>query len=106
MSDGRVVIIGFVAGIVAGISPCILPVLPVVLVAGATTPPGGGSPTVAGQPSAEGPWWRTVARPVAVVAGLVLSFSLLILAGSEVISALGLPQDLIRNIGIALLVAI
>ena len=30
--------IGFVAGMIAGISPCILPVLPVVLVAGATVP--------------------------------------------------------------------
>src|SRR5579863_7308250 len=31
-------VIGFVAGMIAGISPCILPVLPVVLVAGATVP--------------------------------------------------------------------
>ena len=34
----ELVIIGFVAGIVCGISPCILPVLPVILVAGASTP--------------------------------------------------------------------
>jgi cytochrome c biogenesis protein CcdA len=32
------VLVGFVAGFLAGISPCILPVLPVVLVAGATQP--------------------------------------------------------------------
>jgi hypothetical protein len=32
-------VIGFLAGLVAGISPCILPVLPVVLVAGASVPP-------------------------------------------------------------------
>jgi cytochrome c biogenesis protein CcdA/thiol-disulfide isomerase/thioredoxin len=31
-------LIGFVAGIVAGISPCILPVLPIILVAGVTKP--------------------------------------------------------------------
>ena len=30
------VIVGVVAGFLAGISPCILPVLPVILVAGAT----------------------------------------------------------------------
>ena len=34
----ELIAIGFVAGIVAGISPCILPVLPVILFAGATTP--------------------------------------------------------------------
>jgi cytochrome c biogenesis protein CcdA/thiol-disulfide isomerase/thioredoxin len=96
----ELVIIGFVAGIVAGISPCILPVLPVVLVAGATTPAPDGSSSV------DGPWWRTRARPFAVVVGLVTSFSLLILAGSEVISLLHLPQDLIRDVGIALLVLV
>ncbi len=90
----ELVIIGFVAGIVAGISPCILPVLPVVLAAGATTP------------ASEGTAWSTRARPVAVVAGLIVSFSLLILAGSEVISALHLPQDLLRDVGIALLVLV
>ena len=33
-------LIGFVAGIVAGISPCILPVLPIILVAGVAPPLG------------------------------------------------------------------
>ncbi|MGH9046457.1 MAG: cytochrome c biogenesis protein CcdA, partial [Acidimicrobiales bacterium] len=51
-------------------------------------------------------WWRTRARPIAVVAGLVVSFSLLILVGSEVISLLHLPQDFLRDVGIALLVAV
>jgi cytochrome c biogenesis protein CcdA/thiol-disulfide isomerase/thioredoxin len=45
-------------------------------------------------------------RPVAVVGGLVISFSFLILAGSEVLSALHLPQDFLRDAGIAVLVAI
>ena len=85
--------IGFVAGIVAGISPCILPVLPVILVAGATTP--GTAPSL-----------KSRARPLAVVGGLVLSFSLLILAGSEIISLFHLPQDFLRDAGIALLILV
>ena len=43
---------------------------------------------------------------MAVVAGLIVSFSLLILTGSEVISLLHLPQDLLRDTGIALLVLV
>jgi cytochrome c biogenesis protein CcdA/thiol-disulfide isomerase/thioredoxin len=43
---------------------------------------------------------------VAVVAGLALSFSLLILAGSEIISLLHLPQDSLRDAGIALLILV
>jgi cytochrome c biogenesis protein CcdA/thiol-disulfide isomerase/thioredoxin len=137
----ELVIIGFVAGIVCGISPCILPVLPVILVAGATTPrvgvpvdggraAGCGSPGAAepvmrgaagrgrvatlsppsekalGDPAATPSWWGLLARPVSVVGGLVVSFSLLILAGSELISAFGLPQGFLRDAGIALLVVV
>jgi cytochrome c biogenesis protein CcdA/thiol-disulfide isomerase/thioredoxin len=98
---GLLLLIGLVAGVVAGISPCILPVLPVVLVAGATTPEQSDSET-AGEPAA-GRRRRGLGRPLAVVGGLVLSFSALILAGSEVISFLHLPQDLIRDVGIVLL---
>jgi cytochrome c biogenesis protein CcdA/thiol-disulfide isomerase/thioredoxin len=126
----ELVVIGFVAGIVAGISPCILPVLPVILVAGVTTPStdspspsvpspspvsvsAAGSSLVPPRPSvlaATSPavsmpsWWRARARPVSVVAGLVISFSVLILVGSEILSALHLPQDTLRDAGIALLV--
>jgi cytochrome c biogenesis protein CcdA/thiol-disulfide isomerase/thioredoxin len=95
------VVIGVVAGFLAGISPCILPVLPVVLVAGATR-------TEAGEPAgtgAAGPRWR-LGRPLATVGGLVLSFSLLILAGSEIISLLHLPEDSLRDAGIVLLVLV
>jgi cytochrome c biogenesis protein CcdA/thiol-disulfide isomerase/thioredoxin len=87
----ELIAIGFIAGIVAGISPCILPVLPVILFAGATTP---GDAVVAG---------RKRRRPVAVVAGLVLSFSLLVLVGSELLSLLHLPEDTLRDVGIAVL---
>ena len=43
---------------------------------------------------------------MAVVAGLALSFSVLILAGSEIISLLHLPQDSLRDAGIALLILV
>ena len=87
--------IGFVAGIVAGISPCILPVLPVVLATGATTAPTGEKQSL-----------RSRGRPLAVVGGLILSFSLLVLVGSEVLSLLHLPQDFLRDAGIVLLVLV
>jgi cytochrome c biogenesis protein CcdA/thiol-disulfide isomerase/thioredoxin len=93
------VLVGLVAGFLAGISPCILPVLPVVLVAGAT----GAAAQEAADERAPG---TGVARPVAVVAGLALSFSVLILAGSEIISLLHLPQDSLRDAGIALLILV
>ena len=87
------IIIGFAAGLIAGISPCILPVLPVVFMAGA-----------ASRDAAEGVHsWR---RPLAIVVGLVVSFSFLVLAGSEVISLLHLPQDILRDVGIALLLIV
>jgi cytochrome c biogenesis protein CcdA/thiol-disulfide isomerase/thioredoxin len=87
----ELILIGIVAGFLAGISPCILPVLPVVLVASA-------------EPETATPAPRAgLARPLAVIAGLVLSFSLLILVGSEVLSLLHLPQDSLRDAGLALL---
>jgi cytochrome c biogenesis protein CcdA/thiol-disulfide isomerase/thioredoxin len=106
------VLVGIVAGFLAGISPCILPVLPVVLVAGAA-PPLNPEPPAAGAGPAERTGAAATARarvglaqPVAVIAGLVLSFSLLILAGSEILSLFHLPQDSLRNAGIALLVVV
>jgi cytochrome c biogenesis protein CcdA/thiol-disulfide isomerase/thioredoxin len=80
-------VVGLVAGVIAGISPCILPVLPVVLVAGATG-------TTARS--------RRL-RSVAVVGGLVLSFCIVTLAGSALLSALGLPLDLLRTAGLVVL---
>jgi cytochrome c biogenesis protein CcdA/thiol-disulfide isomerase/thioredoxin len=149
----ELIVVGVVAGFLAGISPCILPVLPVVLVAGATPPPdgdlvnaaqvtatpvpagragaatssdepaaaaavdatsAGGGPGKGGQAGRKSPKaglaGRTprpgVARPLAVIAGLVLSFSLLVLVGSEVLSLLHLPQDSLRDAGIALLIVV
>ena len=41
-----------------------------------------------------------------VIAGLVLSFSLFILAGSFILAVLGLPRDVLRYVGIVVLVLI
>jgi cytochrome c biogenesis protein CcdA/thiol-disulfide isomerase/thioredoxin len=78
--------IAVVAGVIAGISPCVLPVLPVLFVAGAT----------------EGESKR-LRRPLAIVAGLVVSFTTVTLAGAEFLTLLHLPLDLLRDAGIALL---
>ena len=79
--------VAFVAGVVTAISPCVLPVLPIVFAGGAA----GGR-----------------RRPYAIVAGLVASFTLFTLAATALLSALGLPDDLLRNIaiGIVLLVGL
>jgi cytochrome c biogenesis protein CcdA/thiol-disulfide isomerase/thioredoxin len=77
---GTVALIGFLGGLITGISPCILPVLPVVFFSGA----GSGRDST------------TAARPYLVIAGLVCSFSVVTLAGSALLSALHLPQDAIR----------
>ena len=77
--------VAFVAGIVTALSPCVLPVLPVVLAAGAT-----GGPR----------------RPFAVVAGLVVSFTVFSLTAATLLTALGLPDDLLRNLAIAVIVVV
>ncbi|MGD1240407.1 cytochrome c biogenesis protein CcdA [Mycobacterium seoulense] len=75
-----IALIGFLGGLITGISPCILPVLPVVFFSGV-----------------DGTGTRgATSRPYAVIAGLVCSFSVVTLAGSAILSALHLPQDAIR----------
>ena len=175
------VIIGFLAGMVTGISPCVLPVLPVIFASGAASGlPADGDGSVEGGPShsslssessddgprveaagdgiaaseealvaartaasepppaalgtAIGPRPvpsatpeavepaeaippsppahsaaagarpdRTRRRPVAVVAGLVVSFGTFTLLGVWLLTALDLPLDLLRWIGVVLL---
>jgi len=77
--------VAFVAGVVTAISPCVLPVLPIVLAGGAT----GGR-----------------RRPYAIVVGLVMSFTAFTLAATALLSALGLPDDLLRNIAIAVVLLV
>ncbi|MER8092775.1 cytochrome c biogenesis protein DipZ [Streptomyces goshikiensis] len=115
------VLIGLLGGLITAVSPCILPVLPVVFLAGgpgAEPPkPNGSTPPKPSEVRAAGGVRITAPpreagrpprnrRPYAVVAGLVLSFSFFTLLGVTIISALGLPQDILRYIGLSLLVLI
>ena len=75
--------IGFVAGIVTALSPCVLPVLPIVLAGGATG-----------------------RRPLAIIAGIVVSFTVFTLFAAWLLDLLGLPQDVLRNLAIALLLLV
>jgi cytochrome c biogenesis protein CcdA/thiol-disulfide isomerase/thioredoxin len=72
--------IGFIAGFVTAISPCVLPVLPILLAGGASG-----------------------RHPLRIVAGLVASFTVFTLFASWILSRLGLPQDFLRNLAIVLL---
>ncbi|MGH3297876.1 MAG: hypothetical protein ACRDP7_39395, partial [Trebonia sp.] len=95
-------LIGLIGGLITGISPCILPVLPVVFLAG-------GAAKGAGESLSDGPSagrGRRSRRPYAVIAGLVLSFSFFTLLGSALISLLDLPADILHYAGLVLLVAI
>jgi cytochrome c biogenesis protein CcdA/thiol-disulfide isomerase/thioredoxin len=83
--------VALAAGLIAGISPCILPVLPIVFVAGVAAPDATEAPRAS---------WR---RSVAIVLGLVVSFSLLVLVGSEILSGLDLPQSTLMWTGVVLL---
>lgn len=103
------VLIGFLGGLITGISPCILPVLPVIFFSGtqsaraeSTSDAGGGVATaVKTRPSLS-----ESLRPYRVIGGLVLSFSVVTLAGSALLSLLRLPQDAIRWVALVALVAI
>src|SRR5437763_12994945 len=73
----------FLAGAGTALSPCVLPVLPIALSAGAA----GGR-----------------RRPLGIVTGLALSFTFATVALVYVIDALGLPNDLLRTLAIVVLI--
>ena len=77
------IVFAFVAGAATALSPCVLPVLPVALAAGVT----GGR-----------------RRPLGVVTGLALSFTVATVALVYLISALGLPDSLLRTLAIIALI--
>ena len=154
-------LIGLVGGLITGISPCVLPVLPVIFLTGgaqgarnpaaqeaareaavlraaarANSARGAGAAGASGaRPAGAGaggagagdagvtgagavgtataaaavapePLPRQGSRPYLVVAGLALSFSIFTLLGTLVLSALPVPQDIIRWTGLVLLVLI
>ena len=74
--------IGFLAGAITALSPCVLPVLPIVLAGGAS----GGR-----------------RRPYAIIAGIVASFTFFTLLAAWLLDLAGLPQDFLRNLAIAML---
>src|SRR3954452_4419464 len=74
--------VAVVAGVATFLSPCVLPVLPVVLAASAN----GGR-----------------RRPLGIAIGLAVAFVIFTLTASRLLMALGLPQDLLRNLAIATL---
>ncbi|UOR00557.1 cytochrome c biogenesis protein DipZ [Leucobacter allii] len=93
-----IVLIGLLGGLITGISPCILPVLPVIfLTAGARPAAPGRTPEVI-------PAKRS--RPYWIIAGLVLSFSAVTLLGSLLLGLLAIPQSAIRWAGVVVLLAI
>jgi cytochrome c biogenesis protein CcdA/thiol-disulfide isomerase/thioredoxin len=79
------IVFAFVAGLITAVSPCVLPVLPIVLAGGVG---------------------ENRRRPFAIIAGLALSFLVSILFATWILDRLGLPNDLLRNISIALLFVI
>lgn len=91
------VLIGLLGGLVTGISPCILPVLPVIFLSG------GAQSARTGEDGAPrvSRW-----RPFLVILGLAVSFSLVTLLGSLLLAVLGLPQDVLRWAGIVVLALI
>ena len=72
--------IGFLAGLATAISPCVLPVLPILLAGGASG-----------------------RKPFRIIAGLVASFVVFTLFATWLLNHLGLPDDLLRNVAIAML---
>jgi len=70
------------AGVITAVSPCVFPVLPILFAGGGT---------------------GSRRRPVAIIAGLVTSFAIFTLFATWILKQLGLPQDFLRNLAIALL---
>src|SRR5215831_3655722 len=75
--------IGLLAGLITAFSPCVLPVLPILLAGGASG-----------------------RKPIRIILGLVTSFVVFTLFATWLLSELGLPEDLLRNIAIGLLLVL
>ena len=80
----EIVFIGLIGGLVTGLSPCILPVLPIVLAVSTDKN----------------------RKPFLVATGIALSFTAVTLLGTVVLEALGLPTDALRWVGVALLIVV
>ncbi len=78
--------VGFLGGVITGLSPCVIPALPVIVAGGSAT--------------------TDRRRPLVVIAGLVVSFTTFTLVGGALLGALHLPQDLLEYLGITLLLVV
>src|SRR5579872_6425790 len=72
----------FLAGLVTVLSPCILPVLPILLAAGV----------------GQGRY-----RPIGIISGLVLSFAFFTLTLTSLVQLLGISPDFLRYVAIILI---
>ena len=95
-------LIGIAGGLITGISPCIIPVLPVIFFSGGVQ---GARKMRVPTPDAA-PIRMRSSRPYLVVLGLIVSFSIFTLVGSLVLSILHLPQDFLVWAGTVVLVLI
>lgn len=96
----ELIIIGFLGGLITGISPCILPILPVIFFSGGVD----SARINAGEAAKETK--RSNLRPYLVILGLIISFSIFTLLGNILINLLHLPVDFLRWAGIVVLILI
>jgi cytochrome c biogenesis protein CcdA/thiol-disulfide isomerase/thioredoxin len=82
----ELIVVAFLGGLITGLSPCIVPVIPVVVAGGSTS--------------------TSRSRPYLIIGGLVLSFSLTVLFATTLLGFLHLPQDFLLWLGVAMLGAI
>ncbi len=76
------ILFSFLSGIVTVLSPCVLPVLPIVLSSSAS---------------------KGKQRPLGVISGLIISFSLFTLAISQIVRLLGLSANTLRYVAIGII---
>jgi len=75
--------IAFISGVLTVFSPCVLPILPIILASGI-----------------DGKIWRIRG----IIAGLVLSFTIASLLLATIVRVFGVPVDVIRNFAVVLLI--
>ncbi len=88
-------LIGLVGGLITGISPCVLPVLPAIFFTGGAA---------GARPVGPRATRKASRRPYWVVGGLTFSFCIFTLVGTIILRSLGVPADTIRWVGLAVLV--
>ena len=77
------ILFAFIGGIITVLSPCILPLLPIIL----SSTAGGGKK-----------------RPFGIVAGFILSFTFFTLFLSVIVNATGISANALRNISVLILI--